>query len=372
MKTIAHCVSPYLHVSEQWLHSQIARLRRYRPVVLTQETQNLEGFPVATLYAASSYPAVQKGVNRLVRKLTGKYPFYGGILKRERADLIHAHFGYQGHFCRRAQKVTGLPMLISFYGEDGTKYLRYPRWLRRYRQLFEAGDAFLVEGNAMRQRLVEIGCPPEKLRLHHLGVDVERIAFQPRQPADKVRFLICAGFKEKKGIPYALLALSRVLEKRPFPCEVVLIGDGPERGLVLEGIERSGLQEQVKLRGLQPYSQVMEEMQHCHILLQTSITAANGDGEGGAPVILLDAQASGMPVVASYHADIPEYVLDGQSGLLAPERDVEALAECIRTLVENPQRWATMGQAGRRHVEQNYNVAVQCAGLETIYDEFTK
>ncbi len=371
MKTIAHCVSPYLHVSEQWIHSQIALLRRYRPVVLTQETQNLERFPLATLYDASSYPAARKWVNRLVRKLTGKYPFYGDILKRERASLIHAHFGYQGHFCRRAQKATSLPMLVSFYGEDGTKYPRYPRWLRRYRRLFEAGDAFLVEGSAMGQRLVEIGCPPEKLRLHHLGVDVERIAFQPRQPADKVRFLICAGFKEKKGIPYALMALGRVLEQRSFPCEVVLIGDGPEREGVLEGIERSGLREQVKLRGVQPYSQVLEEMQHCHILLQASVTAADGDGEGGAPVILLDAQAAGLPVVATYHADIPEYILDRQSGLLAPERDVEALAECIHTLVENPQRWPAMGRAGRRHVEQNYNAAVQCARLETLYDEFT-
>ena len=105
--------------------------------------------------------------------------------------------------------------------------------------------------------------------------------------------------------------------------------------------------------------------------LQASVTAADGDGEGGAPVVLLDAQAAGMPVVATHHADIPEYVVDGHSGLLAPERDVEALSECIRTLVEDPQRWAAMGRAGRRHVEQNYNVVTQCAALEDIYDEFT-
>ena len=69
--------------------------------------------------------------------------------------------------------------------------------------------------------------------------------------------------------------------------------------------------------------------------------------------------------------NIPEYVLDGQSGLLAPERDVEALAHCIRTLVDRPEQWATIGQAGRRHVEENYNAALQGAKLEDIYDEFT-
>ena len=100
MKTVAHCVSPYLHVSEQWIHSQIVRLRRYRPVVLAQETQNVEVFPVAALHDASTYPLVQKGINRLLRKLTGKYSFYSGILKREGAELIHAHFGYQGQYQR--------------------------------------------------------------------------------------------------------------------------------------------------------------------------------------------------------------------------------------------------------------------------------
>ena len=93
-------------------------------------------------------------------------------------------------------------------------------------------------------------------------------------------------------------------------------------------------------------------MERCHVLLQASLTAADGDGEGGAPVVLLDAQASGLPVVATRHADIPEYVLDGRSGLLAPEGDVEALAGCIGAMVEDPARWPEMGREGRRHVEE--------------------
>ncbi len=369
MKTVAHCASTYLHITEQWLYYQIARLRRYRPVVLTQETRNLGEFPVQTLYSAQTYSPGRRWCNRIIRKLSGKYPFYSGVLRREGVQLIHAHFGYEGCRCLRAQKATALPLLTSFYGEDVVKYPRDRRWLRRYQRLFAAGRLFLVEGSTAGERLVEAGCPPEKIRLHRLGVDLERIPFRPRRPGDKVRFMICAGFKAKKDIPCALLALGRALQKRPFPCEVLLIGDGPERGRVLQAIGRAGLENQVELRGMQPYAQVLKELPNCHILLQTSARAADGDTEGGAPVILLDAQASGMPVVATLHADIPEYVRDGESGLLAPERDVEGLAECILALVENSKDWEAMGRSGRRHVEKNYNLAVQSGKLEEIYDE---
>ena len=371
MKTVAHCATPYLHTSGSWIYHQIVRLRRYRAIVLTQQALNLDEFPTEKVYSAETNPWGRRLVNRLVRGLTGKFPYYAEILRQEGANLIHAHFGHQGCACLRAKRSADLPILTTFYGYDATRDPYERRWRRRYERLFVEGERFLAEGSTMMQRLVEAGCPPEKVRLHHLGVDLERIPFQRRQPVETVRFLICAPFREKKGIPYALLALGRVLQERSFPCEVVLIGDGPERPQVLEALAQAGLGDRAELRGMLPYSQVLEELKRCHILLQPSVTARDGDTEGGAPVILLDAQASGMPVVATQHADIPEYVRDGESGMLAPERDIEALAACIHTLVGEPERWEAMGRAGRRHVEENYNAEVQSARLEEIYDELT-
>ena len=371
MKTVAHCTALYLHTSGAWLHAQIARHRRYRPLVLAQDTANLEEFPVERLWSAARYPTIKRLVNRVVRKSTGQYPFYAGILKREEADLIHAHFGDQAFRCLRARKGSGLPMLTSFYGADATQYPRLPGWRERYGRLFAEGEGFLVEGRAMKKRLVELGCPVEKIHVHHLGVDVERISFVERRPIGRVRFLICAAFREKKGIPYALRALAQAREERPFSFELVLIGDGPDRPEIKKLVEDLGLSEQVDVRGMRPYSEVIGELGRCHALLQTSATAADGDGEGGAPVILLDAQASGMPVVGTYHADIPEYVVDGVSGFLAPERDVEGLADCILRLVGAPEKWTEMGREGRRHVEMNYSATTQGEELEGIYDEFT-
>ncbi|NKB70553.1 MAG: glycosyltransferase [Candidatus Latescibacteria bacterium] len=368
LPTVAHCATPYPYAGAAWIYHQITYLKRYRPIVLAQESSHQDQFPLEILYSAQDYPPVRRLANRLLRRLTGQYPFYAAILRRQGARLIHAHFGHQGCRCLRAKRACKLPMVTTFYGYDATRDVHSPHWRPAYLRLFEQGEAFLAEGGAMKGRLVEAGCPADKVHIQHLGVDLTAVPFAERQPANPVRFLICAPFREKKGIPYALEAVGAALKRRDFPCQVVLIGDGPDRPQVLQAIDRAGLQGRVDMRGMQPYEKVLQAVGECHIFLQTSITARDGDGEGGAPFMLLDAQASGLPVVATRHADIPEVVVDGESGLLADERDIEGLADRILHLVENPGLWAQMGRGGRRHVEENYNAQIQGGKLEEIYD----
>lgn len=369
-KTVAHCATPYLQLNNGWLYAQLTHLNRYRPIVLTQEHLNPERFSGARVYSAEAYPPLRRFSNRLVRRWCGMYPYYSEILTREHTDLIHAHFGHQGCRCLRAKLKTELPMVTSFYGFDVSRDQNDPKWKKMYHQLFAEGDLFLVEGGAMAQRLVEAGCHPDKVRVHRLGVSLSDIEFQPRAQAyGVISFLICAPFREKKGIPFALRALEQVRASRPLACKLTLVGDGPEREAIVSVLKETSLSEVTTLRGWLSYPDLLEEMASCHLLLQTSVTADDGDTEGGAPVILLDAQASGMPVVASRHADIPEYVVDGKTGYLAPERDVEALADRILELVDHPEVWPTMGKAGRDHVTEHFNATTQSEKLEQIYDE---
>ncbi len=99
-----------------------------------------------------------------------------------------------------------------------------------------------------------------------------------------------------------------------------------------------------------------------------SITAQNGDTEGGAPVVIIEAQATGLPIISSYHADIPDVVVDNESALLAPEKDVECLAKHLEYLVEHPDLWDKMGRIGRKYVEQEYDLTAQVQKLENIFD----
>lgn len=369
---VAHCATPYLwDGGGSWIHNQIAWLQRWHPVVLTQEARNLDQYPVAELFSAEDFAAPKRLLNRLVRRWTGEYPFYGALLRSTGARVVHAHFGYQACRCLRAIRATGLPLLTTFYGADATSYARLPQWRRRYVELFERGRLFLAEGSTLAGHVAEAGAPPERIRVHHLGVDTRQIPFRERLVGDgAVRILMCGHFREKKGFPDGLRALGRALQGvTDLDVQVVMVGDGPERDRVREAIVDSGLGDRVELRGLLPYREVLQLLGSCHLLLAPSRTATDGDSEGGAPVILLDAQAAGVPVVATTHADIPEYVIDGGSGMLAPEGDLDALTDLLRQMLRSPQRWAAMGRRGRAHVEAEYDARRQAKRLESIYDE---
>ena len=275
MKTVAHCATPFLTETGSWIHNQIWPLRRYRPIVLTQEARNRDDFPVPALYSAEEYGAPRRLANRLARRLTGEYPFYAAILRRENAALIHAHFGYQGCRCLRAKRGSGLPMVTTFYGADAGSFPRERSWRKKYRELFDRGELFLAEGTALAARLEGLGCPSQRIRVHHLGVDVSGIPFRTREPTGSVRVLMCGHFREKKGFPAGIRALGRAADNGGVQCELVLIGDGPERPQVLAAIGEAGLSGSAHLLGLQPYGRVLAEMEQCQILLQPSRTAVS-------------------------------------------------------------------------------------------------
>ena len=124
--------------------------------------------------------------------------------------------------------------------------------------------------------------------------------------------------------------------------------------------------------GYQPFSVFIKELYKHHIFLSPSIQALNGDTEGGVPVSIIEASASGMPILSTTHCDIPEVVINGKSGYLVPETDTNILAEKLEFLISHPHIWPKMGQVGREHIEKNYDVVTQVQKLEEIYDKAIK
>lgn len=225
----------------------------------------------------------------------------------------------------------------------------------------------------MKKKLIELGCPEDKIIVQHLGVDIKKFSFSPRKPPEdgNITILIAGGFREKKGIPYAIKAFTKVKESHP-DIKLRILGDGPMRDQIESLITESGISDSVTLLGYQSHSVFLNEAENAHIFMLPSITAQDGDTEGGAPVAIIEAQASGLPVISSYHADIPEVVVDGTSALLAPEKDVETLAGHLEYLVEHPEVWERMGRAGRKHVEEEYDLMAQVEKLENIYNKLSE
>jgi colanic acid/amylovoran biosynthesis glycosyltransferase len=292
-------------------------------------------------------------------------------------ELIHSHFGNIGWEDISVAEAGDAHHVVTFYGFDLTFMpVDQPVWKKRYAELFDHIDLALFEGPHMAQAAVDLGCPEAKTKVHHLGVDLERLPFQPREwsPGEPLRVLIAGTFKEKKGMPYGLEALSRA---RDFvEIEVTVIGDAvdkersrAEKRRIHEIVEREGMDERVTFMGYQPYDELIRQGLEHHVFLSPSVHAASGDTEGGAPVSIIEMLATGMMIVSTDHCDIPNVVRDGEWGLLAPERDVDALVEHLRWFTEHPDEWSNMARKGRDWVEAEFDARKQGERLGQIYRE---
>ena len=370
---IAHYKGQYLNITETFIYQYLVKFEKFKVIFLTRETKNLESFPFKELYSSSNIKNYLWACfwSQTYRNLFKKELYFEQVIRKQKAKLIHAHFGTEGLAILPVKKRLKLPLVTTFYGLDMSQQAQSKEQQTAYKKLFSDGDLFLVEGNHMRKGLIDLGCPPDQIRILHIAVDINKIKYQKRQVEnkdEKIKILFCGRLIEKKGLIYALKAIKLIVDKYP-DLEFRVIGDGRLKSGIETFIKEQNLQKYVILLGYQPYHVFIEELKKAHILLQPSITAQDGDSEGGAPTVLLEAQASGLPVISTYHADIPEVVIDGKSGFLVPERSPEEIAEKLKLLISKPKIWQELGQSGRAHIEQNYNIDIEIKKLEDIYKQ---
>lgn len=276
------------------------------------------------------------------------------FLRSRPYDVLHCQFGNHGPSAERlvALGATQAKLVTSFRGADLTTHLaRHPR---RYRDLLARGALFLPVSRDFRDRLVAVGAPVDRVLMHHSGIDLKRFSFEPRRPpTERPRLLFVGRLTEKKGLTYALEALA-VLRRAGAEADLTVVGEGPLEPVLKSTTSTLGLDDRVRFVGGRSHDEVIAMMHASHILVAPSVTAANGDQEG-IPNVLKEAMATGLPVVSTRHSGIPELVQHGVSGLLAPERDVGALAAQLGLVLAHPERWSDMGRAGRQAVEAGFD-----------------
>lgn len=369
MAHIHHC---FFEKSETFIYHAIAQLVRFYPVYVAWEFRNLNQFPLAAADCHSL--AAARGSRRwllqgLGRHLLGREMLAERFLRQKQARLLHAHFGHNGVWALRLKHALRLPLVTTFYGHDMSQASSLASWEKGYQRLFKEGDLFLVEGSHMRKRLSEIGCPTEKIEIQRIAIPLAGLSFRMRSPkkkGEKVIIVFSGRFVEKKGLLIALQALRDVQRTHPV-FEFRIIGDGPLKPEIERFIQNHEMNTYVHLLGFLNYHDYLEQMNNADLFLHPSITAADGDSEGGAPTTILEAQAMGLPVLSTCHADIPNVVAPGQSALLSDERDITELAANITRLLVDQQCWTQMGAAGRRFVETFHDSEKEIPRLETIY-----
>jgi colanic acid/amylovoran biosynthesis glycosyltransferase len=294
------------------------------------------------------------------------------LIGRPPYDVVYAHFGPNGLRVLELQHLGVLrgPLVTTFHGYDMSAYVRQePPGV--YRELFAKGARFLPISEAWRLRLIELGCPAERITVHRMGIEAARLPVRrpdaPWPHGGPLRLLSIARLVEKKGIEYGIRAVA-ALAHSGTAAEYRIVGGGPLTEPLAALASELGVASQVTLLGPRDESSVSEMLGWCDALLCPSVTAQNGDSEG-IPVALMEAMGSGIPVVATTHSGIPELVIDGKTGRLAPERDVEALAREIRALYDDPAATRAMAVAARALVLERHDVPRLVAELEAIFAE---
>jgi len=274
----------------------------------------------------------------------------------QRFDVILCHFGSNGILGAYLKEIgVNGKLVTAFHGYDMSAFISNNS-KNAYKNLFLNGDLFLPVSDYWKKKLIRMDCNEKKIIVHRMGINLGKFTFFERrkEPREAIKLLTIGRLTEKKGHEYAIRAVSKLIKKYKN-IEYIIAGDGPLRSKLENLVLELGMGSYIKFIGEVEQNEVVKLYQLAHIFILPSITASNGDQEG-IPVVLMEAQATGLPIISTYHTGIPEVILEGKSGFLVPEKDVEALVKKLEYLIEHPELWSKMGHYGRKFVEERYNI----------------
>ena len=335
---------------------------------------------LANLWCLIRHPALYvRTLAEILRGTAGSLNFFLGGLgifpkavffaqQAQQADVTHVHAHFATHPTVAAlvvHRLTGIPFSFTAHGSD----LHVEQKMLE-KKIAAAKFAVMISKYNLEFALEHCGEKyRDKLHIVHCGICPD--TFIPRDESIKderrpaTRIICVATFREVKGHTY-LVEACRHLAARKLDFSCHLIGDGPLRRAVNVKVAECGLQDQVILRGAMDRAAIAREMQQADIFVLPSVLASRGNREG-IPVVLMEAMATGLPVVASRLSGIPERVKSGETGILVPPRDSQAIADALETLIRDAELRGRMGRKGRQKVIAEFDLEKNLDQLITLF-----
>ena len=375
-RVVASYCTTFLKPEMLHIYRQVRSLQSYRTFVMTKWLQNEDRFPFEDieLIPKPHINPLRHGWLKFVKRrppivYRGEYQLLASLLERRGADLMHIYFGHTGvhllPFIQRWNK----PCVVSFHGADVASNPEIRDYGRKLKSLFKSVPLVLSRSKSLNDRLIALGCPPDKLRLCRTGVPLRQFPFVQRQVPENGRWRLLQACRliPKKGVATTLCAFA--IFQKEFPnAELVIAGKGPLQAHLEELAEELGISSKVQFRGFLTQGELMDLYATSHIFVHPSETPPDKNQEG-IPNSVLEAMSTGLPVVATTHGGIPEAVEHGRGGLLVQERDFESLATGMKEIARSRNAFREMGLLGSEYVAANFEQTAQIRHLECHYDE---
>lgn len=378
---VVHAIRGYLSRTETFVGNQITSLIDHSPVVLCHHRNENREFDIDTMYVISENESgVQKSFGKLsyatMRSLT-QSQIQSSLMwiKRHSPALMHYHYAVDAAFFAPIQKRLNIPSIVSLYGYDVSSFPNAVGGLGRIfvKRAFESMDYFLAMSEDMKKDALSLGVPEEKVIVHYHGINAERFRYDDRVYDNKDTYnILCVGSLEpKKGQHHLIRSVARLIEQRAdINVKLTFVGKGPMVKECAAIVKQLGLNDRVWFAGYVPHldPSLVQFYRDADVFVHFSTTQPDGDKEG-IPGTVIEAMASGLPVITTYHAGIPEVIADGEHGILLREGDVEGIARSLMTLHDDNDLRRKLGRAAASRSLNELDVRTKTAALERIYDE---
>lgn len=378
----------YLKLEMQSIYRQIANLKKFRTIVLSEQLQNVEKFPFDEVMKMTKFPFPRPKGNFILRfwfkyilkkwppprpinKLKEPYYHYNlhTLLTEKNPELAHIYYGHKAVKYHEMLKVWGGKWIVSFHGVDVAKFMDQKGYPEKMKAMLDDASLVLARSKSLLKEIEKLGCPKEKLRLNCTPIPMDllnpRVVELPEN--GEVRVLQACRLVEKKGIKTALHALRTVVQIYPR-LRYIIAGEGPSRNCIEGCIKELGLDENVILLGWISPKQLVKQFNKAHIFMHPSESTSENDQEG-IPNSLIEAMASGLPILATTHGGIPEAVTSEYNGILVAEKNPDQLAQALINLLTNQEKVTTISKNAIKSARENFELHKHIKTLEGYYQE---